>query len=384
MLPRLCLLVSCLVLIASCAVPPDSPRFEPSADLPPFDQDSFADYVRENRTWIAKHRAFISDDHDLEIDMNAPFEMRPETTPKRGILFVHGLGSSPWYFSDIATAMAKDGWLVRSILLPGHGTKSADLMLPNIDDWEKIISHQTTLLKNEVGEVWLGGFSTGGNLVTSYAAHDPDVNGLLLFSPGFYPSNGYLFLTPAISYLWDWVDIDTEDNIPNYQSLPSHGASLYYQTVSKVQDDLIRADFNRPVLITMSQHDSVLDPIATLDAFQSRFTNPRSRFVWYGETPPNLDDPRVTALSSNLLDDRISTFSHMNVLFTPENPYYGRRGSHIMFENGQEGIPVPEDSETLWFGAWGQITPGKYHARLTWNPYFNNLLADIRTVTGQP
>jgi len=38
----------------------------------------------------------------------------------------------------------------------------------------------------------------------------------------------------------------------------------------------------------------------------------------------------------------------------------------------------------LWFGAWGQITPGKYHARLTWNPYFNNLLADIRTVTSQP
>ena len=384
MLPRLCLLVSSLLLIVSCAVPPDSPRFEPNAALPPFDQGSFSDYVRENRAWIAEHRAFISNDHDLEIDMNAPFEMRPETVPKRGILFVHGLGSSPWYFIDIANAMAKDGWLVRSILLPGHGTKSADLMLPDLDDWEKSIAHHAALLKSEVGEVWLGGFSTGGNLVTSYASNDPDVNGLLLFSPGFYPSNGYLFLAPAISYLWDWVDIDTEDNIANYQSLPSHGASLYYQTVSKVQDDLTRADFDRPVLITMSQHDSVLDATATLDAFQSRFTNPQARFIWYGETPPNLDDPRVTILVSNLLDDRISTFSHMNALFAPDNPYYGRRGSHIMFENGQEGITVPEDSETLWFGAWGQITPGKYHARLTWNPYFNELLADIRTVTGQP
>ncbi|EPC03215.1 hypothetical protein L861_23180 [Litchfieldella anticariensis FP35 = DSM 16096] len=382
MLPRLGVLLSALVFLVSCTVPPDSPLFQSSDNLPPYNQDSFDQYVRDTRAWIADNRAFISDDRNLEIQLNMPFELRPDKPAKRGILFVHGLGSSPWYFMDIATAMANDGWLVRSILLPGHGTRPADLMLPDNEDWEKTIAHHANLLANEVDELWLGGFSTGGNLVTSHALRDENVAGLLLFSPGFYPNNDYLFLAPAISYLWDWVDIDDEDNIVTYQSLPTRGAALYYRSVSTVQKHLETARFDKPVLITMSQHDSVLDPNATLNAFQTRFPNQKSRFVWYGDTPQNLDDPRVTALASNLPDRRISTFSHMNVLFAPENAYYGEAGRYIMFENGQDGIPLPDDPETLWFGAWGQIAAEKYHARLTWNPYFLELLDNIREVTG--
>ncbi|MGR4069786.1 lysophospholipase [Halomonas sp. LR3S48] len=382
MLPRLGLLLSTLVFLASCALPPDTPHFQPSDSLPPYDQDSFDQYVRDTRAWIAENRAFLSDDHNLEIQLNTPFELRPDKPAKRGILFVHGLGASPWYFSDIATAMADDGWLVRSILLPGHGTRPADLMLPDSEDWEKTVAHHANLLAAEVDELWLGGFSTGGNLVTSHALSDENVAGLLLFSPGFYPDNGYLFLAPVISRLWDWVDIDDEDNIATYQSLPTRGAALYYRSVRAVQKDLKTARFDKPVLITMSQHDSVLDPSATLDAFQTRFPNQQSRFVWYGDAPQELDDPRITALASNLPDRRISTFSHMNVLFAPENTYYGEKGSHIILENGQDGIPLPEDSNTLWFGAWGQIAAEKYHARLTWNPYFLDLLDSIREVAG--
>ncbi|MGO2240743.1 MAG: hypothetical protein ACTH5D_03185 [Halomonas sp.] len=61
--------------------------------------------------------------------MNTPFDIRPDEPAKRGILLAHGRGASPWYFIDIATAMANNGWLVRSTLLPGHGTRPADLML---------------------------------------------------------------------------------------------------------------------------------------------------------------------------------------------------------------------------------------------------------------
>jgi predicted esterase len=182
---RLSVLLSALVLLASCAVPPDSPRFQPSGSLPRHDQPSFDEYVRDTRAWIADNRAFIGDDRHREIALNAPFERRPATQAKRGILFVHGLGSSPWYFTDMASAMAEDGWLVRSILLPGHGSRPADLMLPDHDDWESAVAHHTKLLADEVDELWLGGFSTGGNLVTSHAYHDDNVDGLLLFSPGF-------------------------------------------------------------------------------------------------------------------------------------------------------------------------------------------------------
>ncbi|MDR5876281.1 alpha/beta hydrolase [Vreelandella gomseomensis] len=379
---RISFLLVALVLLSSCAMPPDSPRFQPSGSLPRHDQPSFDEYVRDTHAWIADNRAFIGDDRHREIALNAPFERRPDTPEKRGILFVHGLGSSPWYFTDMANAMAEDGWLVRSILLPGHGSRPADLMLPAHEDWEDAVAHHTQLLANEVDELWLGGFSTGGNLVTAQALKDDRVEGLLLFSPGFYPDSQYLFLAPAISYFWDWLDIDDEDNIATYQSLPSRGAALYYRSVSAVQKNLEAEHFDKPVLMTMSQHDSVLDPAATLDAFQTRFPNPKSRFVWYGDTPPHLDDPRITALTSYLPERRISNFSHMNVLFAPENPYYGEAGSYTMLENGQEDLTPPDDPDALWFSAWGQQDPEKYHARLTWNPYFDELLDDIREVTG--
>ncbi|EHA15584.1 alpha/beta hydrolase [Halomonas sp. HAL1] len=115
-------------------MPPDSPGFQPSENLPRYDQESFDQYARETRAWIADNRAFISEGRDLEKEPNTPFELRPDRPAKRGILLVHGLGASPWYFIVIATDMANDGWLVRSILLPGHGTRPADLMLPDNDD----------------------------------------------------------------------------------------------------------------------------------------------------------------------------------------------------------------------------------------------------------
>lgn len=75
-------------------MPPDSPSFQPSENLPRFDQESFDHYVSETRTWIADNRAFISENRDLEIELNMPFEIRPDQPAKRGILLVHGLGQA--------------------------------------------------------------------------------------------------------------------------------------------------------------------------------------------------------------------------------------------------------------------------------------------------
>lgn len=156
------------VAIASCAFPPESELYQPSPDIPPYKQDSFEEYVEQTRDWVAEHRVFITDDHETELARNIPFELgrtnQNNHTAERGILFVHGLGASPWYFHDIASEMAQNGWLARSMLLPGHGTRPADLGIPDYDDWTEAVAHQVALLEREVDEVWLGGFSTGETL----------------------------------------------------------------------------------------------------------------------------------------------------------------------------------------------------------------------------
>lgn len=376
-------------LLAACAFPPENALYEPSPGIPPYLQDNFQDYVAETRDWVATHRVFLTDDHEMEIARNIPFEVRPETTdanhPRRGVLFVHGLGASPWYFHDIAHEMAHNGWLARSMLLPGHGTRPGDLGLPDYDDWTGSLAHQVALLKREVDEVWLGGFSTGGNLVTTYAARNPEIDGLLLFSPGIEPDTDLLFMAPIIQYLWDWVDADPEDNVVNYQSLSTKASALYYRSVIDANDALDAKPFDRPALVTMSAHDSVLDPVAILRRFETDFTNPASRFVWYDQNRAPSNDNRVESLNSYLPDQQISNFSHLSVLFSPENPYYGVRGSFVFVENGQEDIALPKDLSTIWRSSWGHTEPGKYHGRLTWNPYFDALIDRIKTVTnGSP
>ena len=50
-----------------------------------------------------------------------------------------------------------------------------------------------------------------------------------------------------------------------------------------------------------------------------------------------------------------------------------------MFRNGQEKEFNPL-VDVLWYSAWGLKEEGKYFARLTWNPYFDetiNLMNEV-------
>ncbi|MCD8491346.1 MAG: hypothetical protein LRY51_05345 [Geovibrio sp.] len=199
------------------------------------------------------------------------------------------------------------------------------------------------------------------------------VSGLLLFSPGFYPRNFLLRFSPLFSFFSDWIDIDEEDNIFCYQSLHVNASLLYYTSVKKLQKKIHARVFDKPALIVISQHDSVINTDNVVKLFHSKFTNKSSRLIWYG-TKLDHKDKRIELYNSRIPHKKISTFSHMNILFSNTNEYFGENGKHLMLENGQKNIPVPSDRSELWFGAWGYTEKDKFHARLTWNPYLRNSL----------
>lgn len=150
-------------------------------DQLPTGQTSFADYQQQTRAWVNGHRAFQTLDKPTELAWNTPQEWRPVGTPRKGILLIHGLGDSPGSFIDIAPRLARQGFLVRTVLLPGHGTRPADMLNVSVDDWRRVVSEQAQILSREVPELWLGGFSTGANLALEYAMQHQQVNGMLLF-----------------------------------------------------------------------------------------------------------------------------------------------------------------------------------------------------------
>ncbi|WP_417348932.1 alpha/beta hydrolase [Ferrimonas sp.] len=377
---RLLLPIAATLLLLACIQTPRGQSYQASSSLPDFEQASFDAYREETRQWLMNNRVFVSGDTLAEIEANTPFEVIPQGETRRGILLVHGLSDSPAYFEDIAQSLASRGFLVRTLLLPGHGSRPADLQLASLEGWNRAVAHHTKLLSDQVDELWLGGFSTGANLVTTEAIDNSRVEGLLLFSPGFEPRFKTTALSPYLDWLVTWANLDPETNYYRYESLTMHGAALYYQSSVQVRDALARKGFDRPALVTISGADSVIAPQGVLSLFQSHFVHPGSRLVWYGELETPL--PRITALPGRLPKQRIASIAHMSVLFRPDNHYYGRQGSHRICDNGQSEqleAACPQNPQ-LWYGAWGSKEPGQMVARLSWNPYYPELETQIDSV----
>lgn len=364
-----CLVVA-LVALTGCQ--------QRSGEQPPLAQKSFAEYQQQTRDFVAAHRAFQTLDKASELRLNTPQEWSPAQHARKGILLIHGLGDGPGSFVDIAPELAKQGFLVRTVLLPGHGTRPADLLDVDVSQWRQVVREQADILAKDVDSLWLGGFSTGGNLALEYAMAHDNVQGLLLFSPAFKSSTGYDFLAPTVALFRDWLRppsaVFPQQIATRYLRVPTNGFAQFWRTSASAQRLLARKPWTKPALLVLTSHDSVLNTRWILDQFDRRFTHPASRVIWYGTPPPEAAKmPRLRVKTDYLPQDRISQFSHMSVLFSPRNPLYGRKGSVLLCANGQseEAAKRCLAGEEVWYSDWGLVEANKIHARLTWNPWFD-------------
>jgi esterase/lipase len=378
------LTLSALAMIKGCATfHSPSTALHQSAEYYDFLQPSFERYVEESRQWLRENRNFISQDIGKELNMNAPFILKPAkneaSSTSKAALLVHGLGDSPYSFSDVAKSLQAQGFHVHALLLPGHGSKPADLMLPNYKDWQDIVDHYAALLKDKYDEVWLGGFSTGANLVTINAIEQGGVNGLLLFSPGFETHSPFIEkLAPIADVFFDWGWITEEDNLARYRSSPLNASIAYTDSAERVRDLFESKRIEVPTFIVMSEADSVINPYAIKGYFDNNFTHDANRMLWYGESLMQNDKLLVNSMVLPKL--QISTGSHMSPLFSPENTYYGKSGEKRMCENSFDSSKRArcKAGEDVWYSAWGYAEGEKIFARLTWNPYYQEMEKQLR------
>ncbi len=368
------LLITSAALVG-CSTPSQDPAYQASNTLPDYDQASFSDYIAETKHWLEQNRLFITQDKASELAKVLPREFQPNKPNGQGVLMVHGLGDTPYSFINVAEHLADKGYLVRTVLLSGHASKVGDLQLPTFDDWQGIVKHHVALLKADVDSIWVGGYSTGANLVTEQALLDESINGVLLFSPAFQPNSSSVKYAGVASYFMTWADQDPEDNPLRYNSLPMSAASVYYQTSVSVRDQLEGIKYQKPVFMLMSEGDKVINTQFAIDVFSQQFSNENSRLVWQGEKA--IPEPRATSFSMALPEQRISNGSHMGLLFSPNNPNYGTNGQNRICSNGQgdELELACMQGDEVWFSAWGYKEANKNHARLTYNPYFSESMA---------
>ena len=74
---------------------------EPTPDMLPGGQPTFDSYAIQAEAYVAERRHFVTDDHVAEIEGNSPFEIQPKNPNGQAVLMIHGLGDSPWTFTDI-------------------------------------------------------------------------------------------------------------------------------------------------------------------------------------------------------------------------------------------------------------------------------------------
>lgn len=380
---------SILIALSGC-YSSHSAQFSASETSFPVKVAPYNVYLNKVEQYIQKNRTFIGgeQEHANEVVMNMPFECGTQNSDI-GILLVHGLGDSPYFFRDVASVLCDEGIRVRSILLPGHGTKPGDMLSVTYEQWQTETNFHIELFSGKVKKLYIGGFSTGANLTTIASFFRTDIEGLIHFSPAFKSRFFVSRLAPYIDSLFPWPNVEEEDNPSRYNSTAMPGFAAYQESVNQLQALFHRDDgpntLDIPVLMTVAEKDSVVDTDKVAEQFGKNFTHSRKCLLWQGESMPDLPAQQVVMQSMQFPDLHISAASHMSNLFSSSNSLYGTQSNFRICDNGQGRNKEArcEAGETVWFGPWGYKESEKVHARLTYNPYFTDMIDNILGFVGK-
>ncbi|HXF61486.1 MAG TPA: alpha/beta fold hydrolase, partial [Caldilineaceae bacterium] len=118
-----------------------------------------------------------------------------------GIMLMHGFTGSPSEMSLIGPYLQQRGLTVSVPLLPGHGTTPADLNRQRLEDWVAHVQTALADLQRQCQVVFLGGLSFGALLALYMAAEQPQIAGVVLYSPALLIADKRSYLVPLLKYI---------------------------------------------------------------------------------------------------------------------------------------------------------------------------------------
>lgn len=360
---------------------------------------SFRDYVNQMRDIVAATRLDLTDDRaEKIIDANSPFEWLPKSvtpsneknhTLSRGILLVHGLFDSPSTLLSVASYFHQHDFLVRAILLPGHGTKPGDLIDVSYHEWIKATHFGIQSFANQVKELYLCGFSTGGALVIHQSLANTITNlaGLIVFAPAIKLLTPIAILSNLDNLMHQtvggikWMTRSATPDYAKYISFTLNSAHQVHLLTSEISHLTKRQPLNAPILLVATEDDEVLSVKGMLSFFE-RYSHEHSQFILYGNSAVTYQDKRIKRIAAQYPEKGILNFSHMCLPIAPDHPHYGERGDyHDILYHEEESREKPKlTGEAFFLGALTRTNIRKHFVRrLTYNPDFPNLLSRINT-----
>ena len=391
------LLLGAVMVITGCATP--SPRLQPSGLNSTFaiaEDTPFATYLQETREMMIKARVDIHDDNrEAVLKANMPFELRPDEGrfPKgkdgkyrKGILLIHGLSDSPYLLQPLARHLQKQGFLVRALLLPGHGTVPGDLLNIRYQEWIRAVQYGVRGMKGEVTDLFLGGFSTGAALSVLESMKDQEIKGLILISPALAVKDRRIALAGMLSGVKDWVgDIQDDVDYVKYETFAVNAAYQIYLLTREI-DALFEQGrrIEAPVFAALSREDITIDPERALFVLEKYAPSPRNVLVVYAKNPQRTGGVfggKIYNENSFLADKKVLDFSHVALPIPCDDRHYGDQGGYkscLHYRNDQEKRRTCLMDDSIWRG---EISGDNLQAftvrRLTCNPKYDGMIEKI-------
>lgn len=345
-----------------------------------------------------------------------------------GIVLVHGLTDSPYLMRGLGDKLAAQSLApgrclrVRSLLLPGHGTRPGDLLKVTYEQWTDAAGYGLRSFNGVAARVHFVGFSTGGALGVYWAYHQaelpPQVSlaSLVLLSPALRPKPFVtrLNLLPHIyagfvntSGVGAWSDEHLDQDFAKYESFPLNAGYQVYRLDETLEALLERAPIPVPVYMALSRNDATVNAADSILAF-ARTADPRNRMLL---TVPEGRASADTAVKSVLADNRVSVveavlpdmaiidIAHTAFPIAPHDLHYGAGGRYA---NCLRHAKQPKDASPAFcacitkqmraaqcdapvlaskviYGEAAQSLPADTTLRrLTFNPYFDRMVGEIQ------
>lgn len=374
--------------------------------------------MNTQKTYIVQRRKALGARCSADIiEMNAPFEIKPKNFDgKKGVLLIHGFLTSPYIMRSIGECYAKQGYLVRAVLLTGHGTAPQDLLKPRLKDWQQTVDAGIQTLQADCDQVHLCGFSLGAALAY-LASTQYTVASLCLLAPAFAIAGSAQALPLLIALgklcplpAFKWLNRIPENNVTSYNRFPPIAAWQVAQAVKQTQKLYQRRGNTLPTFFAASTDDTIVKFSAIETAF-NQCSHQQKQLIIFSKGPIEPSPfNNVKLIDSTAPQDNILELSHIGLPVASSDSYLGRDGTYYLDPRlrgddkhvGEDDNRMSKDDKDASLRAacptklqrsgkrsnpeyyYGEILNGHEKAyphfrRLTYNPHFDVLAKELKT-----
>ncbi len=397
--------VGLALLLAACAAEGKlEARHAPSGLETPMPVADFAAYVDRSKAQIAAANAAIGKPLEPQvIEERAPFGLRPEAArcPRaadgrypRAVLLIHDLGDSPYEMRELGARFAAACYLVRAILLPGHGTVPGDLLGVDEAAWIEATRQGAASFAGQAARLYLVGFGAGATLAIDYAAGEsapeaPPLGGLVLLAPALARSGSHGVLAdglPGFGATGGFAQLLPDDDQVRYLSIARNAEIQLGALIDRLDEH--QRPFALPVFMALSADDVTIDVPAARRWFCRQLIGPRT-LLWYAPGAEPVEDCRFALARASDRWPDILDLAHPALPIAPDDPHYGRAGDYLDCAHYywridtpdwlicQDPVRTPANSDVRYGEITADNLAGDVIRRLTFNPDFDGLASAI-------